>query len=414
MQPVISEQTKTNAAGAGCPVDHIALSRQKTAREVEPTGIPIECDAAGTWHVRGFAEARAILRSSDTKQAGFRAELIGSVPRMRNQPILYQEGKVHHAQRKQTARFFTPKTVSTNYRGMMEQLVDRLIAEVQRKKRLDLSRLTMTLSARVTGEVVGLTSSSLPGTARRIDAFFTEGSIRKDQHLRRLLHSINARSRVLSFFFLDVKPAIRARKRQPKEDVISHLIAQDYNDAEILTECITYGAAGMVTTREFISAAAWHFLDRPELRARYLVAPEAERYAMLEEVLRLEPIVGNIYRRATADIAVESNGQQFVIPCGALIDVRVHGTNADESVVGEHPLEVCPGRTLQVERVAPSVMSFGDGHHRCPGSYIAIQETDMFLRRLLALDSLHIVRQPSLAWNDVVTGYEIRDFIVSL
>ncbi|HVB60401.1 MAG TPA: cytochrome P450 [Ktedonobacteraceae bacterium] len=414
MQPVISEQTKTTAAGAGCPVDHIALSRQKTAREVEPTGIPIECDEAGTWHVRGFAEARAILRNSDTKQAGFKAELIGNAPHMRNQPILYQEGKVHHAQRKQTARFFTPKTVSTHYRGMMEQLVDRLIAEVQRKKSLDLSRLTMTLSARVTGEVVGLTSSRLPGTARRIDAFFTEGSIRKDQHLRRLLHSINARSRVLSFFFLDVKPAIQTRKRQPKEDVISHLIAQNYNDAEILTECITYGAAGMVTTREFISAAAWHFLDRPELRARYLAAPEAERYAMLEEVLRLEPIVGNIYRHATADITVESNGQQFMIPCGALIDVRVHGTNTDESVVGEHPLEVCPGRTLQVERVAPSVMSFGDGHHRCPGSYIAIQETDMFLQRLLALDTLHIVRQPSLAWNDVVTGYEIRDFIVSL
>src|SRR5579872_221947 len=240
MQPVISERTKTT--GAGCPADHTEWSRQKTAREVEPTGIPIECDEAGIWHVRGFEEARAILRGSDTKQAGFRAELIGSVPRMRNQPILYQEGKVHHTQRKQTARFFTPKTVSANYRGMMEQLVDRLIAEVQRKKRVDLSRVTMALSARVTGEVVGLTSSRLPGAARRIDAFFTEGSIRKDQHLRRLLHSINSRSRVLSFFFLDVKPAIQARKRQPKEDVISHLIAQNYTDAEILTECITYGA----------------------------------------------------------------------------------------------------------------------------------------------------------------------------
>lgn len=27
---------------------------------------------------------------------------------------------------------------------------------------------------------------------------------------------------------------------------------------EILAECITYGAAGMVTTREFIAVVAWH------------------------------------------------------------------------------------------------------------------------------------------------------------
>ena len=157
---------------------------------------------------------------------------------------------------------------------------------------------------------------------------------------------------MLAFFFLDVKPAIQTRKRQPQEDVISHLLAQHYNDTEILTECLTYGAAGMVTTREFISAAAWHFLEHPALRNRYLAAPEEERHALLEEVLRLEPVVGNILRRATAPITIESNGQQYVIPQGALIDIRVHGTNADASVVGEHPLELCPGRTLKVERVA--------------------------------------------------------------
>jgi cytochrome P450 len=297
---------------------------------------------------------------------------------------------------------------------MMEQLVDQLITKVQRKKRIDLSQLTMRLSMRVTCEVVGLTNSPLPGIERRIYAFFTNSSSQKHLRLSHRFHILNARSLVLAFFFLDVKPAIQARKREPKEDVISHLLAQNYNDTEILTECLTYAAAGMVTTREFVSAAAWHFLEHPGLRARYLLAPEEERHAMLEEVLRLEPVVGNILRRATAAITIESNGQQYVIPQGALIDIRVHGANADESVVGKHPLELCPDRPLKVERVAPSVMSFGDGHHRCPGSYIAIQETDLFLQRLLALDTLHIVHQPSLSWNDLVTGYEIRDFIVGV
>jgi cytochrome P450 len=405
---------KANVAQTQCPIDHGVWSKQKTARIIEPVGIPIECDADDVWQVRGFAEARAILRSNNTKQAGFNAHQIGGVPQMRNQPILYQEGRTHDLQRKQTARFFTPKTVSTKYRTMMGQLADQLITELQRKKRIDLSRLTMRLSMRVTSEVVGLTNSRLPGIERRIYAFFTNSSGQKHLHLSHWLHKLYAPSFVLAFFFLDVKPAIQARKRQTKEDVISHLLAQNYNDTEILTECLTYAAAGMVTTREFVSAAAWHFLEHPALRARYLLASEEERHALLEEVLRLEPVVGNILRRATAAITIESNGQQYVIPQGALIDIRVHGTNADESVVGEHPLELYPERTLKVERVAPSVISFGDGHHRCPGSYIAIQEADLFLQRLLALDTLHIVHQPSLTWNDLVTGYEIRDFIVGV
>lgn len=397
-----------------CPIEHGTWSKQKTARLAEPVDSPIECDAEGVWHVRGFAQARAILRSKHTQQAGFNADMIGNVPGMRNQPILYQEGKTHDLQRKQTARFFTPKTVSTKYRQMMEQLSDQLIADLQRKKRLDLSQLTMKLSMRVTCEVVGLKNSRVPGIERRIYGFFTDSSSQKQQRFSHRLHTLMTRGLVLAFFFLDVKPAIQARKRQPQEDVISHLLEQHYNDTEILTECLTYGAAGMVTTREFISAAAWHFLEHPALRARYLAAPEEERHALLEEVLRLEPVVGNILRRATAALTIESNGQQYVIPQGALIDIRVHGTNADESVVGEHPLEICPERTLKVERVAPSVISFGDGHHRCPGSYIAIQETDIFLQRLLALDTLHIVQQPSLSWNDLVTGYEIRDFMIGV
>jgi cytochrome P450 len=60
------------------------------------------------------------------------------------------------------------------------------------------------------------------------------------------------------------------------------------------------------------------------------------------------------------------------------------------------------------------VMSFGDGHHRCPGAYLAIQETDIFLQRLLALDTLRIERAPTLNWNELTTGYEVRDFLIAL
>src|SRR5579859_7441027 len=127
----------------------------------------------------------------------------------------------------------------------------------------------------------------------RLDAFFHQGSQTQQRHplLRwkplATLYGILQQRSMLSFYWLDVRPAIRARKRQVQEDVISHLLSQRYSDPEILTECVTYAAAGMATTREFISIAAWHLLEHPDLRARYLAAPEEERLEMLHETLRL-------------------------------------------------------------------------------------------------------------------------------
>ncbi|MGZ3602945.1 MAG: cytochrome P450, partial [Ktedonobacterales bacterium] len=149
-------------SGGACPIDHTALSQKKTAHPTERLeGLPIERDAAGTWHIRGFTEARSVLRNTDTSQAGFRAELIRRVSGSGNVPILYQEGKVHQQQRKQTARFFTPKAVSSDYRQIMERLADELVARLKREKRADLSALTLSLAVRVAAEVIGLTNSRL-------------------------------------------------------------------------------------------------------------------------------------------------------------------------------------------------------------------------------------------------------------
>lgn len=410
--PTAAEQT------AGCPIDHQAFSRQKTMPAPEAATPAIACDAQGVWHVRGFHEARLLLRHAATKQAGFNAEMIGSIPGMHNVPILYQEGKVHQQQRKQTARFFTPKVVSEDYRQLMEALADQMVARLRRAKRADLSLLSRRLAVRVAGEVVGLTNSRLPGMERRLDAFFTGASSSAQTKFGWrpdvLVRFVSKQSPMALFFLLDVRPAIHARRKHPKEDVISHLLAQNYGETEILTECVTYGAAGMVTTREFICVAAWHLLENADLRAIYLAGDEEARYQLLHEILRLEPVVGEIFRRATAAITLVSGGQAVTIPAGALIVLHLHGTNTDAQVVGDQAHQVCPARPLRQEGVSSALMSFGDGAHRCPGAYIAIQETDIFLRKLLALPNLRMRQTPRLSWNDLVTGYEIRDFLVAL
>lgn len=401
---------------SSCPIDHAAQPQRRTAPPTEPSGPPLAQGADGVWHVHGYREARAILRSDNTKQAGFQAELLDKMPGYMNKPVLYMEGAAHHEQRRQTARFFTPRTTERAYRDLMEETADQLIARLQRDGRVDLSEISMAMAVRVASQVVGLTDSYLPGIERRISRFVEREAVGAGRSPRHLLNFVKTQMELGAFFLLDVLPAIRARRAEPQEDVISHLIDSDYGNTEILTECITYGTAGMVTTREFICVAAWHLLEHPALHARYLEAEQEERYAILHEILRLEPVVGRLYRRATADLEIESGGATVTIPAGARIVLHLYAVNADETVVGDAPLQLCPERLMAElrPRVMPYVMGFGDGHHRCPGAFIAIQESDIFLQRLLALPGLHIGRRPDVRWNDVVKGYEIRNFVLAL
>ena len=408
-------QAPSSPHAAGCPFHHPeGVSERKSSRpgEALTPAYEVTQDAKGErWTVRSFALARAILRDPEaTKQAGFGAEVTAQAMREMRPPILYLEGPEHKAQRTATARFFTPQTVSKSYREMMEALADDLIGTLETRKSADLSRLSMRLATQVAAQVVGLTNSSIKGMSSRLNTFFegdpTEFSWRPDKLWRFLM----TQSATLRFFYQDVKPAIRARRKQPGEDVISHLLSKGYSDAEILTECITYAAAGMVTTREFIVMAAWHLLENDTLRETYVNADEKARQNILQEILRLEPVVGHLYRRATKSLTLEHEGETLTIPAGARIDLDIRAANADPETVGAEPLQLCPARPLE-RGVQGAVMSFGDGHHRCPGAYIALQESDIFLTRLFGLP-LTAERAPKLEWNDLVTGYELRGFVV--
>lgn len=392
-----------------CPVEHGA-SQRKTGRGERPDAPAVE-ERDGVWHLRSYATVRQVLRNADaTRQAGFNAELVGKTGL--RQPVLFQDGAEHLEQRTAIARFFTPKRVDDAYQTLMEDLSDELIVDLQRSRRADLSELSLALAVQVAARVVGLTDSRVPGMARRLEAVLALERLERLSPVRRTIHMASAQLRLLRFYLQDVRPAIRARRKAPREDVISHLLGMGYRPAEILIECITYGAAGMATTREFIGIAAWHLLENEPLRRDYLAADEGERHRILHEILRLEPVVGHLYRRAVTDVVIEHEGSRTTIPAGSRIDLDVRAANADPAAVGDDPLQVCPHRQL-APRVQPPVHAFGDGAHRCPGAFIAIKESDVFLQRLLRLP-IRLSAPPRIAWNDLIESYEVRDFLVTL
>lgn len=391
-----------------CPY-HAGIDERKSAAAALADESRAKKLANGGLKIKSFALTRKILRSGGTRQAGFMADLVIAATAKGNTPILYQEGEVHMKQRTASARFFAPRVVATRYRDLMNEISDRLIDRLKTKGRADLSQLGIEMAIAVAAEIVGLTDSSLTGMARRLNSFFTRGAKAKSNlTIQKLIQSVNRLS-LLSFFWFDVKPAIKSRKKERKDDVISHLIDHNYTDAEILTECMTYGAAGMVTTREFIVMAAWHLIERDELRKHFVETDEDGRIAILEEILRLEPVVGALYRRASEDLTFDMDGEITHIPAGTLVEMDVRATNSDPETAGE-----CPYRLMPERDAAKASMSFGDGNHRCPGSAIAMQETAIFLEKLFKTPNLKLTKGPVLAWNALTVGYELRDAILTV
>lgn len=384
-------------------------------RRSQPAGEASEPAVERTGHVlrvRSVATARQVLRArTETTQAGFTAE---AIPKgfLKHHPILMSDGPLHDEQRKKVARFLAPAVVAERYTASMERAADRLLGQAMAGESFLLDEIALPYTVEVTAELVGLTNSSINRMSNRLVSFFrqppfdiTRADLGRTPR-QWMMAAVNGLGPIIRFYFADVRPAIRQRRREPGNDIISHLIAQDYTDADILVECMTYGTAGMVTTREFITMAAWHLLTNEPIAQRFAVAEQAERHAILNEIIRLEPVVGHLYRRAQTAFAINDGGQDWPIQPGDLLDVCIRPANADTESVGKDPYQLCPGRDLAAG-VNEAVLSFGDGPHKCPGQPLALLEADVLLSRLLAAKP-RILSEPEMTWEQLIEGYALR------
>jgi cytochrome P450 len=155
---------------------------------------------------------------------------------------------------------------------------------------------------------------------------------------------------------------------------------------------------------------AWHLLEDPELLARFREGDRDSRSALLQETLRLEPVVGRLLRRAGRPVRLEGRDGTVDVVVGDLVDIDLRAANADAEVAGADPLWLCPERALP-RGVPAAVMGFGDGHHKCPGGPIAIMEAEIFLAALFRRD---IVADgpPRVRWNPVSQGYDLDRFML--
>ena len=385
---------------------------RKTARLVEESVKPFP----GAKISKSFEFSREILRSPDMRQAGASADSI-KVDNPDHTSFFFLDGEIHKRRRASVAAYFTPKAILTRYNPLMERTMEQLIGEFRRTGRANLDAVALQLAGAVTLEILGLTESDRTKTIQLLKKLMSSSNSFDKRPFYRFVNDKVLgpfrRARMgylMKQLYTDcIVPAAEARKREPRNDVVSYMVQNEYGPKAMIIETMTYSGAGVSTTREFMQLAAWQLFDHPDLRERYLAEDENGQFKIIQELLRLDPVAGYLYRRTNIELESQVAGP---LPKDQLLAVDIRASNQDPATVGENPFAIDPDRAEKVKQL-PTWASFGDGPHRCPGAQVALHETRIFLNHVFRVPGLKLEKAPDTGWSMATQGYELRNMIVS-
>jgi cholest-4-en-3-one 26-monooxygenase len=169
---------------------------------------------------------------------------------------------------------------------------------------------------------------------------------------------------------------IDARRREPGDDLVSHLVASEI-DGHPLTpvQLLSYAElmveAGNETTRNAISGGLLAFSEHPDQWQR-LKADRSLLPAAVEEILRYVTPIIHFIRHTVRDSEIHG----VPIPAGDNVALFFASGNRDEDVFDD-PF------AFRIDRSPNPHLAFGFGTHFCMGAHLARLELETVLRHLL-------------------------------
>lgn len=285
--------------------------------------------------------------------------------------MLFRDPPDHTRLRGLVSKAFTPRRVEA-LRPRVEQRVGALLDAKAGQGGFDLiADFAAPLPLLVIAELLGVPTDDYRTLKRWTDdlAIMLDGTVAA-QFLPR---AIAAAMQMIAF----LRDVVRARRREPRDDLISALVAAQeggsgLTEDEILATILILFGAGHETTTNLIGNGVLALLRHPEERAR-LAADPALLPSAVEELLRWDSPVQATSR--TLSEPFEAHGVR--VPAGREIGLLLGSANHDAAQFDS------PG-TLDIGRRDNRHLSFGLGIHFCLGAPLARLEGQVAIGVLLA------------------------------
>jgi len=269
----------------------------------------------------------------------------------------------HRRLRGLVSKAFTPRRIE-DLTPRLIQIIDEWLEPAIARGKMDIvTGLTYPLPVRVLAEMLGLP----PEDQER----FRQWAY---QLFGQFLGVSNPDHNEFRRYFSDL---LNERKRDPRDDLISALLATEENGAhltheEIINLCLQLIVAGHVTTTTLLNAALHRLCQHPEmyqaLRDDPLLIP-----GTIEEVLRYDFSLINVWRSARHDTVF--NGHE--IKAGETVVAWTAAANFDETYFPQ-------SSQFDMKRSPNPHLTFGHGIHTCLGNPLARLEVRIVLERIAA------------------------------
>lgn len=331
-------------------------------------------DAHRAWVVLGHEAVRQGLRHPDLSSErhvelmrGADADHPGqeSFPRW----MVFRDAPVHTRLRSLVGKAFTPRVVE-RLAPRIQNVVDECLDQFHTAGGGDfVAGFAFPLPAIVIAELLGAAPEDRPLFRRCSEAVtglvFREAGSGRYAVSKAGLAELNEYFRVL----------VEAKRRNPGEDLVSHLIAVEesgdlLDTEELIATCIMILIAGHETTASLLASSVLALETLPAERAQIRDAADLMPTAV-EELLRFEGPAKMVGRVARNDL--ELGGQS--LPRRARVLLVLSAANRDPAVF-DHPEELDLGRDPNPH------LALGFGEHFCLGAHLARLEMSIALPSL--------------------------------
>ncbi len=285
--------------------------------------------------------------------------------------LIMEDGARHAETRTIVNRGFTPRGIA-GLEGRIRDVTAQCIAPLERGESFDVVRdLAVPLPVTMIAELLGIEQEMLATFKGWTDTVIESISTNEGRADRLADPFVE--------MFVDMaaylRKTARARRKNPKDDLISQIVAvqdgHELSDYDIITFVMVLLIAGNETTTNLIGNTVNALLDHPNQLAK-LVADPSLVEPTIEEGVRYDGPIQILFRQASCDTEIRG----VAIPQGAMVAPLLGSANRDERQFAD------PDR-FDVERRPHAHVGFGFGKHFCLGRSLARLEARCAIEALL-------------------------------